>query len=265
MKKKCLYGHTSGFYKSGNCIDCTKNRSKKLIPIQNKKRRKITQEILQSIVRVCKRRLCDKKFTPKKRKDQVYCSILCNERQAKEDWKKRNKKKYSEMEQKRKGKKYKEDPEYRNKQKKKSLKIYHSLNDDEKLLRNQRNRLRADPINRKNYHRKYQKLKYQDDVHHRIGVSYRSRVRAAVKAKKTNKKCKSEELLGCTILFFRKYLQKQFEPGMSWDNFGKWHMDHIIPVKAFHLKTEENQKNCFNYKNFRPLWAIENLRKGAKY
>ena len=68
--------------------------------------KKKTKEILNSISRTCKRRLCNKTFTPKKRKDQVFCSARCADIQGKEDWKIRNKKQYLASERKRKKNKY---------------------------------------------------------------------------------------------------------------------------------------------------------------
>jgi hypothetical protein len=55
-----------------------------------------------------------------------------------------------------------------------------------------------------------------------------------------------------------------FTEGMSWDNYGEWHIDHILPCSSFDLADIEQQKICFNYKNLQPLWAEDNLRKGAK-
>nr|DAP16135.1 MAG TPA: restriction endonuclease [Bacteriophage sp.] len=72
------------------------------------------------------------------------------------------------------------------------------------------------------------------------------------------------ELLGCTIEELKQHLELQFEPGMSWDNYGEWHIDHIIPCSYFDLTKEENQRICFNYRNLQPLWASENDSKGAK-
>ena len=51
---------------------------------------------------------------------------------------------------------------------------------------------------------------------------------------------------------------------MSWENYGKWHIDHIIPCSSFDLSIEENKLKCFSWKNLRPCWAIENLEKGNK-
>jgi hypothetical protein len=72
------------------------------------------------------------------------------------------------------------------------------------------------------------------------------------------------ELIGCNIKFLKKYLKKQFKSGMSWSNYGKWHIDHIIPCIKFDLRKESEQRKCFNYSNLQPLWAEDNRRKGNK-
>jgi hypothetical protein len=49
---------------------------------------------------------------------------------------------------------------------------------------------------------------------------------------------------------------------MTWDNYGKWHMDHIYPL-SLAKTTEEIEKLC-HYTNLQPLWAVDNIRKGNK-
>lgn len=53
---------------------------------------------------------------------------------------------------------------------------------------------------------------------------------------------------------------------MSWDNYGKlgWHCDHIKPCASFNLNLESEQRLCFNYTNYQPLWAKDNWSKGCK-
>jgi hypothetical protein len=51
---------------------------------------------------------------------------------------------------------------------------------------------------------------------------------------------------------------------MSWNNYGKWHLDHIKPCASFDLSKKQEQKICFHYSNFQPLWAKDNLIKGLK-
>jgi hypothetical protein len=60
------------------------------------------------------------------------------------------------------------------------------------------------------------------------------------------------------------HIESMFSEGMSWDNYGEWHMDHIIPCSHFDLSIKSQQLECFNYKNMQPLWAIDNIRKGDR-
>jgi hypothetical protein len=79
--------------------------------------------------------------------------------------------------------------------------------------------------------------------------------------------CKSkhtEELIGCSIDYLKIHLEKQFSYGMTWLNYGKWHVDHIRPCASFDLSKKSEQLKCFHYSNLQPLWAVENLRKNKK-
>jgi hypothetical protein len=60
------------------------------------------------------------------------------------------------------------------------------------------------------------------------------------------------------------HLQKQFKEGMTKENHGLWHIDHIRPISSFDLTKPEQQIKCFHYTNLQPLWAKENLSKGSK-
>lgn len=98
---------------------------------------------------------------------------------------------------------------------------------------------------------------------HRIVHSLRERIRAALD-NRTPKSAPTMELLGCTIDQFLGHLELQFQEGMSWSNYGDWHIDHRNPCAAFDLANPEQQRRCFHYSNLQPLWAEENLTKQAK-
>lgn len=70
---------------------------------------------------------------------------------------------------------------------------------------------------------------------------------------------------GCDLQFLRGWLESRFQPGMSWDNYGRkgWHVDHIIPCSAFDLSDPIQVRQCFHYSNLQPLWAEDNLRKAS--
>lgn len=72
-------------------------------------------------------------------------------------------------------------------------------------------------------------------------------------------------LLGCTPGQARRHIENQFKPGMSWKNYGEWHIDHIRPCSSFDLTDLGQQRQCFHYSNLQPLWSIENLSKGSKW
>jgi hypothetical protein len=73
------------------------------------------------------------------------------------------------------------------------------------------------------------------------------------------------ELTGCSKEHLISHIESMFVNGMSWDNYGEWHIDHIKPCASFDLTNIEQQKLCFNWTNLQPLWASDNIRKGAKY
>ena len=62
------------------------------------------------------------------------------------------------------------------------------------------------------------------------------------------------------------HLAKQFAEGMTWDNYGKWHVDHIIPKSFFKFGDTKDGgfQQCWALSNLQPLWASENCSKGAK-
>lgn len=76
-----------------------------------------------------------------------------------------------------------------------------------------------------------------------------------------------EDLIGCTMDDFKKWISSQFKDGMSWENYGYngWHIDHIRPCASFDLTKSEEQKRCFHYTNLQPLWAKPNRSKGSFY
>lgn len=106
----------------------------------------------------------------------------------------------------------------------------------------------------------YQKKRKSQDIAFRLKANLRNRLYLAV----TDKRYRTLSLLGCSIEFLKKHLEEQFQPGMSWENYGQWHIDHIKPCAKFDLTKAEEQKKCFHYSNLQPLWAKDNLKKHCK-
>lgn len=109
---------------------------------------------------------------------------------------------------------------------------------------------------------KWHQNKYHNDINYKLSHSLRCRIRSAIK--RGYKSAKTFELLGCSVEEVKRHLESQFKDGMSWDNHGEWHIDHIVPCASFDLTDPEQQRQCFHYSNLQPLWATENIQKGAK-
>jgi len=75
-----------------------------------------------------------------------------------------------------------------------------------------------------------------------------------------------ESLVDFTKHELKTHLEKQFKPGMSWENYGEWHIDHKIPIAAHNFTKPEHEdfKRCWALKNLQPMWAKDNISKGAK-
>jgi len=93
----------------------------------------------------------------------------------------------------------------------------------------------------------------------------RTRFYQYVKRGLAKKQVKTSELIGCDWKYLKNHLQRRFKKGMSWQNFGEWHIDHIKPMAHFNLLDVKEQYKCCNYKNLKPMWATDNLSKGARY
>jgi hypothetical protein len=75
-----------------------------------------------------------------------------------------------------------------------------------------------------------------------------------------------ETILGYSAIELRTHLERQFLPGMRWDNYGEWHVDHILPVASFNFETADDSdfRACWALTNLRPMWAADNIRKSDK-
>ena len=96
----------------------------------------------------------------------------------------------------------------------------------------------------------------------KVKDNLRSRCWIAFNDMSIKKSKKTSEILGTDYETFKMHMESQFKDNMSWDNYGEWHIDHIIPLAS--ANTEEELIKLFHYTNTQPLWAEENLSKGSK-
>ena len=105
---------------------------------------------------------------------------------------------------------------------------------------------------------------HRNNMQARMRNILRKRVNKIVK--RENKSKRTAEMLGMDYDAFIAYIEAQWTEGMTWANHGrgrgKWNIDHIRPCASFDLTNAEHIAECFHHSNMRPMWAIENIRKG---
>lgn len=108
------------------------------------------------------------------------------------------------------------------------------------------------------------KNRLKTDYLYKLEMLMRNRFQEVLQNKNWRKNNKIKTFIDCSILELKNHIEKQFQPGMTWENHGlySWHIDHIIPLNS--AKTEQELCNLFHYKNLQPLWAKDNIRKSDK-
>mgnify|MGYP003342197965 FL=1 len=145
-----------------------------------------------------------------------------------------------------------------NKNKKKEYDSLNYQNNKEKIIKNnsQYNKNNKVKINKRLNKRN------KIDIQFRLSNNLRARIREALK---NNQKAGSAVRdLGCSIEQFKEYIASKFANGMTWDNYGEWHLDHIKPLATYNLSDRQQFLEACHYTNYQPLWAKDNLSKGAR-
>ena len=104
------------------------------------------------------------------------------------------------------------------------------------------------------------------DLRNIITRSIRDRLAGAKPRKFRHRKPKYEELLGCSLEFYMRFLEQQFKPGWTWDNWGTaWDIDHVYPCHMWNLDLPVHVKLCFRWWNTRPLCRAEHQKDSNTY
>ena len=117
------------------------------------------------------------------------------------------------------------------------------------------------------YKRDYERKRRAEDPKYRLGIRTRTAVWQLLKERGIVKTNKTFAMLGYTIEELMTHLEKQFTEGMTWENYGEWHVDHKKPMTLFEFTCVEDNgfKECWSLDNLQPLWGPNNLSKGTKY
>lgn len=104
------------------------------------------------------------------------------------------------------------------------------------------------------------RVRYHQDIGYRIRERMRSQFRKWITGERKAKPS-FMAALNYDWTELRRHLERQFLPGMTWDNMGAWHIDHITPKREFSTHEEADIRACWSLYNLRPCWAAENQRK----
>lgn len=117
------------------------------------------------------------------------------------------------------------------------------------------------------YRRNYEKTKKDSDPAYKLACYTRTSIYTCLKERNVNKYKNTFDLLPYTLTELIYRLESQFKDGMTWDNYGEWHVDHIKPMNLFNFKhpTDNEFQECWSLDNLQPLWSQENLSKGSRY
>jgi len=104
----------------------------------------------------------------------------------------------------------------------------------------------------------------RQNVIYRIVQNLVGRATKSFTKKHVERQITHTELLGCSPEVLKEHLEKQFTEEIDFKNYGKWEVDHIIPIDSFDLSDVEEVKKCFHYTNLQPLWREDNIKKSNK-
>lgn len=112
------------------------------------------------------------------------------------------------------------------------------------------------------YGKNYQKDKCKNDPVFAMKCRVRARIRDVFNSLNCAKKSKTKDMIGCDWDHLKSHIESMFADGMSWENRGQWHIDHIVPLAS--AKSPDEVIKLCHYTNLQPLWAKDNLSKGCK-
>ena len=153
---------------------------------------------------------------------------------------------------------YRKDENFRKKYNIKKRENYKKNIEIEREKRREYYHKNKETLNKKNNQWKNKKRK--TDGFYRMKINLRNRLRDFLIGDSQGKKTK--DIVGLDKIEFKLYIQSKFLDGMTWDNYGKWHLDHIHPLSQ--AKNNDEALLLNHYTNLQPLWAEDNLRKNRK-
>jgi len=113
------------------------------------------------------------------------------------------------------------------------------------------------------YRNQYDKARKSVDPAYRMICNFRIRLSKVMTRGTAG--IKTIDLIGCSPADLRKHIEVQFQVGMTWGNYGDWHVDHVRPLSSFDTSDADQIRAAFHFSNLSPLWATDNRKKWHYY
>ena len=152
------------------------------------------------------------------------------------------------------------------------IKEYYKKKAQDKIIKKKyKETFKEDKI-RENYKEKSKekKIKYEYKKLREVRPIYKilnnlaSRINTRLKDEGIKRELTYTQILGSSVVDFENYLTSKMSEGMTFDNYGMWEVDHIMPFSLFDFNNLEELKECCHYTNLQPLWAQDNRKKSNK-
>jgi hypothetical protein len=116
------------------------------------------------------------------------------------------------------------------------------------------------------YKRKYEKHRKDTDPAYKLIANFRTAIYQVLKENNIEKNKHYFDILRYTPEELISHLENLFTDGMTWENYGEWHVDHKTPISSFNFESidDDSFMECWSLENLQPMWGKENIVKGSK-
>ena len=114
--------------------------------------------------------------------------------------------------------------------------------------------------------REYERNRKATDPLYKLISNFRTAIYQVLKENRVDKNQSYFDVLQYTPEQLIVHLEKQFTEGITWENYGEWHVDHKQPISSFNIQEMGDSEfmKCWSLENLQPMWGEENIRKSNK-
>jgi hypothetical protein len=114
--------------------------------------------------------------------------------------------------------------------------------------------------------RNYERNRKARDPLYKLINNFRTAIYQVLKENNINKNGHYFEILKYTPEDLISHLETKFTDGMTWDNYGLWHVDHKHPISLYNIEKigDDEFLKCWSLDNLQPMWGSENIKKSNK-